>query len=254
MKYISILIVVFAFISCGEQAEEESTNTTEDKNEVQATPKNFGEFIERELRLSPLDDYTVESYVEECTGDGKSDTVYTVNLLALALREAEESGNVIRRIEMGYMGNYNYLVVKDGMSGKYSRPVPIPSSPQAKLEIQFAPIVNGEHNDIIVDYRIRNSGFRAYFSMLKGIAIQVFQYMVFDGAGTSNPEAFYAQYEPGSQSDARDIVIYEGYYENQQFTDPDEVYAFKPEIKQSMVEVRRWFFRPNEYKYFTENN
>ncbi len=225
-----------------------------EENVVMTMEDSIRRHVESQLSIQGTEEYGLEMYEAECTGDESIDRVITVNLLDRALKEAIASGDVAKRAEMGYMGLFNYIIFQDGASGTLSKPIPIPSSPQAALHVEFDHIVSNRYNDIMVDYRIRNSGFRAFFSVANGHTIQVFQAQQFDGLGTDNPIGFIFEYREGRGTLAKEILVYKATFENPAFTDPDKVYSFTPERTSTGELERRWFFRPKEYKYFTDQN
>jgi hypothetical protein len=180
--------------------------------------------------------------------------VIAVNLLDRALDAAINSGNAAKRAELGYMGNYNYFVYVDGYTRKFGAPKPIASSPHAKLVVEFEYIKTEKHKDFTVDYRIRDSGYRNFYTVANGNPIHILQVPIFDGIGKKESSASKIRFEPGTFSPSKDVVIYEGSFENKTFDDPMEIYTFQPTIVGTDKLVRRWFFSETAFKYYTEQD
>jgi len=206
--------------------------------------------IRRELAISVDEPIDYQIYEANCDGDDSLDAVIVVNLLDRAVKEAVQSGNVAKRASIGYMGNYNYVIYRDGFSGNLGGAKVIPSSPKAKLKVDFENIRSDKRKDILIEYRVLNAAYRNYFTISNGNLLQMNQVKVFDGLGTADAIAFAIEYEDGMISTAKDIVLYKGTFENPTFTTPDQVYDFEPEITKTSELHERWFFNPEDMKYY----
>ncbi len=256
MRNLWYLLFAVLLVACSTEEDNNILPENGSTEEVDNLPfdQKLARHITGALSIPATEKYTTEIFEAECNGDDSTDMVVAINLMQRADDAAANSGNVAKFVSMGYMGNYNYIVYVDGMTKRMSHPIPIPSSAKAPLEIRFEHIISGRQKDILVDYRIRNSGFRAFFSIAGEQMVQVLQLKLFDGVGTLNPEAYYLRFEPGSYSLAQDIVVYKGTYENTTFDNPDDVYSFDPGIKPTDEVDRRWFFNDQQYKYFTKKD
>ena len=193
-------------------------------------------------------DYQI--YQENLDGDDSLDAIITVNLLDRAVDEAISSGKVAKRAAIGYMGNYNYIIYRDGFTGEFSSAMAIASSPKAKLKVSFEHVRSETQKDILVDSRVLNAGYRDYFTVTNGHPLRVNQVKLFDGMGTKEAIAFVVNYEPGMISAAKDIVVYDGIFSNPTFAQTDDVYSFEPKVTKTDVIHERWFFNPDDMKYY----
>lgn len=206
--------------------------------------------IRRELSISADEPIDYQIYEEDCDGDGNVDAVITVNLLNRAVDDAIKSGRVAKMASLGYMGNYNFLIYRDGFSGKFSSTTTIASSPKAKLKVTFESILSDNRKDILVDYRILNAAFRNFYTVSNGHPLRVNQVKLFDKLGTKDAVAFAIEYEPGLISSSKDINVYEGTFSNPTFALPDDVYLFEPKVTKTSTLLEHWFFNPNDKKYY----
>lgn len=206
--------------------------------------------IRRELAISVDEPIDYQIYRDHCDGDDSLDAVIAVNLLDRAVDEAIKSGKVAKKAAIGYMGNFNYIIYRDGLTGKLSSAMAIASSPKAKLKVTFENIRSTNQKDILVDYRILNAAFRNFFTVTNGHLIRINQVKLFDAIGDKDAVGYTLEYEPGLISNSKDIVAYKGTFENPTFASPDDVYTFEPEITKTSVVHEHWFFNPEDMKYY----
>lgn len=252
MKHLFALLSIMFLISCSEKQDivDEPTNDLEKTTQL-SDEELIKRQVESRLGIHGNEDYSLSVYEENLNGDEDLDKVITVNLLDRALKEAIESGNVVKRAEIGYMGNYNFLFFMDGKTKSITEPIAVPSSPHAKLKVQFENIRTEAYKDVLIDFRIRNSSFRRFYTMINNLPRQTFEMKIFDGLGTPETEAYFSKYETGSYSLAKDIVVYKGILEDMQFDDPMAIYSAEPIIKETEIVDRKWFYNDHERKYFT---
>ncbi|MGV3631527.1 MAG: hypothetical protein ACO1O6_09975 [Bacteroidota bacterium] len=250
---IVLLSLILILLSCTGKPEEKNVFGQETKPKETSDLK-FEERIKREveakLSIPATETYQLEIKKAHLNADEKEDAVITVNRMELAQKEAadDKTGN---RARLGYMGNYNYFFYYDGKIDKISIPMSIGSSGKAPLKASFDNIQSDIYQDLIIEYRIRNSAFRNYYVIENGSLALVFQWKLFDMVGDENYEANYIQYEPGSMSLAKDIIIYKGKIKNYSPKIPD-VYSYSPEIEKNGPMLYRFFYDPASMKYMTK--
>ncbi len=255
MKYLWILSLTL-LVGCGQDEEIVVPNELDKEVEIGDPYEGMSMkaavelHIRREFSIAADQPIEYQIYQGNCDGDDSLDAVITVNLLDKAVDEAIKSGKVTQMADLGYMGNYNFIIYRDGFSGKFSSSKVIPSSPKAKLAIRFEHILTERHKDIIVEYRILNAAYCNFYTIVNGQPTQINQVKLFDGIGTKDAMAFVLNYEPGMISESRDIVAYEGTFTNPSFKNEDEVYTFIPKITKTSRVHERWFFNPQDFKYY----
>lgn len=209
------------------------------------------EYVRHELRIRTNEKFQLDSARADCNADGIKDLVITVNLLERAMNNAISEKKVAKHAEFGYLGHYNYFILRDGKTKKYSPAIVVPSSAQAPLSVSFENVRSEFQKDILIDFRIKNACFREYYTIVNNTPRLILQLKLFDYLGTDHPEGFVVKYEEGTESLSKDIVVYKGTFEQPEFDNPDDIYSFEPEIKSTNILERRWFFKNNEFKYFT---
>lgn len=253
MKFFFISILLVGLYACGE--DHNHIEVDDSLPTVQKSPsveEMIVRQIEGSLTIPANEKYTYKIYTEELSGDDSLDYIVTVNRLDFALNKAIEKGNIAQRAAMGYVGNYNFIFYMDGATKEITQSIPVPSSPHGKLEVSFENIKTEAYKDILVDFRIRNSKFRRYFSVANKIPLQTFETLVFDGLGTTEKRAFHIEYGPGSFSLSKDILVYKADLEEVEVKSPNDVYAINPKITSSGELERLWFFNDYQNKYFTQ--
>jgi len=256
MQYKLLIGLFLLTISCTEPEKKESDffdNIENKEPEYKSIEEKITRHIEGSLRIPGTEKYSYTIFKDELNGDDSLDYIITVNRLEFALQEAIESGKVAKRAEMGYMGNYNYYFYMDGLTKEISSAIAVPSSPYAQLEVDFQNIKTEAYKDFTVDFRIRNSKFRRFYTIVNNIPHQTFEAKIFDGLGDKATEAYVVKYAPGSFNLSKDILIYKGTLENITINSVNEVYSIHPEITTSEILERKWYFSEAKNKYFTEN-
>ena len=256
MQYKLLIGLLLFSVSCTEPEKKESDffdNIENKEPEYKSIDEKITRHIESNLRIPATEKYSYTIYKNELNGDDSLDYVITVNRLEFALQEAIESGKVVKRAEMGYMGNYNYYFYMDGLSKEISGSIPVPSSPYAELEVEFHNIKTEAYKDFTIDFRIINSKFRRFYTVINRIPRQTFEAKIFDGLGDSNPEAFVIDYAQGSFTLAKDILVFKGTLENVKINSANDVYSVHPKITSTGKLDRKWYFSDAKNKYFTEN-
>lgn len=224
-----------------------------DNPKEQVTGGTFEERAKREieagLKIPTTEKYGMKVYKAYLNDDGVEDAIITVNRMEFAMDEAIRKNKVARAAEVGYMGNYNYFLYYDGAKDKFSYPVTVPSSPGRPLDVSFAPITSPTSTDIVIEYRIMNSAWRNYYTMINNRELGLmFQWKVFDHAGEEKPEAYLYELEDGLSQVSKDLMIYESQLENNDVAKKD-IYKFEPVIKQKGKLVYHFFYDPRQAKF-----
>jgi len=245
---ISLLLVA----SCGETMEDPIATTKENKEVSDDGPldERAKRHVESSLGISATEKYSLEIYRENLDGDDKEDAIITVNRLQFAIDEAIQNGNVAKRAELAYMGNYNYIFYFDGGLNKISPPIALPSTPQKPLKIAFEHISSEEYKDILIDFRIRNSSFKDVYTVSNHTPRRIFQWKNFDGLGSGAKEAYVFEFKPTLKGSHKEILIYSA-----TFTDPKDDFdplTYEPNLKPSSILEHRFFYLPQEGKYAIE--
>lgn len=254
MKFVVLSILFMAITACSENEQEKDVfnNPIIKKDDNLSFEDRLKREIEAKLSIPVTEKYTIEIKRAHLNNDDKKDAIITVNRLEFAIDEATKETNPAKRAELGYMGNYNYFFFYDGNRDKVSVPMLVASSAKSPLEIKFENIQSEFYQDVCIEYRIRNSKFRNYYLLENGAIQMIFQWKLFDLVGTADYEANFIEYQEGSISLAKDIVIYKGKIKNYS-TKIDDVYTYNPIIEKSKEITYRFFYDPKTMKYMTQN-
>lgn len=250
MKYLGILsIIIITASSCTTPKPSEVTKEIV-KEELTLEEKATRQ-IELELSIPSSENYSLKIYLEHLDGDKIIDAIITVNRLDNALKtiNTKENPNMYR--EMGYMGRHNFIFYYDGAQDKISPAIPISSSPFYELKVEFLPILGNNKNDVIVDYRIRNSQFRDYLTINNHAPRTFFHWNVFDNLGTKEATGNVFTYVPGSYSDAKDILIYKA--KVPEVNPKEDLNKVEPSLLPTTELLYQFFYNPKDGKYYTKN-
>lgn len=126
------------------------------------------------------------------------------------------------------------------------------------MDVKFESIVSPTRKDVIIDYRIRNSGWRSYLTVLneRDLAL-VFQWKLFDNVGTDQPEALLHKTVLNPDGIGKDIAIYSSEIDGYNKQIPD-VYQYVPSISKPNEILFKFFFDRSGgkfrlYKEFNKN-
>jgi len=255
MNKILFLIFPLFLFSCGGDDDNTTDAGSENPTGVE-TKETEAEFFSRskrevmaKLSIPANENFKMQVYRSEINSDTIQDAIITVNRLNYAMDQAIRNGSQAKSAEIGFMGNYNYFLYFDGASGRYSVPIPVPSTPGRELGVTFENILSEVRKDVVIEYRVRNSGYKSYFSVFNDAdLLLVFQWKYFDHAGEDVPEALLHKYVSQSNSKGKDIYIYkseiDGY--NKEIGD---IYQYIPTITKEKELLYHFTFDPRFTKY-----
>ncbi len=255
MKEVLLIISLLGFVivGCDTQKTEDNDNPIDqiDSNKKgKKTREELVRNIENQLKILPTEDYTIDFYDSDLDTDDEPDQVITVNLLERAKKEAIAKNSVENREKTGYVGNFNYLFYVDGKTGTITSPVAVPSSPHFKLLVDFDYVTSPTHKDIIVDFRIRRSQYRQYYTIRERAPFQVAESEVFEHLGDDSLKTYAVVLEEMPNELWKSIAVYEAESTSKKIEKLEDSYSYTPEIKKSNTLVRRWYFSPQYLKYY----
>ncbi len=252
IKFLILSISLLTFISCEESHEDnrkviDESQLPEEHGDLNTYAKRH---VEVQLRISANEKYDLKIYKENLDGDDKQDAIITVNRLNFAIEEAANSENPAKRAEIGYMGNFNFFFYYDGAKDLISPPIVVASSPLLPLKVSFENISSENNKDILIDFRIRNSSFKDFFTVINHTPRRVFEFRNFDGMGTTKSECYSFQYTTGSYSAFKDIQVFKA---NLGAVPANaDLNTFEPSINPTSELLYTFFYVPQEGKYMTK--
>jgi hypothetical protein len=254
MKYLSFFsaaLLLLLVSSCG-GTDSPATAANDDPSKPKKN-ETFQQRAKREIKaklnIEATEKFSMRTYWSYINDDTIKDAIITVNRMEFAMDEAIKTNKTAKAEEIGYLGNYNYFFYYDGAIDLISEPIPVPSSPGRELDVTFQPITSPSKNDIIVDYRIRNSGWRSYFTASgQGTLGLVFQWKWFDHIGEAQPEGLMHALEKSPEGGMQDIAIYQSVIDNNT-TDTKKIYEYEPVMTKKGALLYRFFYDPRIGKY-----
>lgn len=166
--------------------------------------------VESSLGIEATEDYTIEINNAYINPDTLEDALILVNRKEWAFKRAKKNNNEAFFNKMGHTGPFNHVFVKLGGKEKLLSSVPIGSNAKYPLEHHFEKITSEAHRDFYVDYRVRNSMHRNYYTVRDENLYLTFSCPVFDKIGEAEPKAFFIDHPESSVRVAKDIALYEG--------------------------------------------
>ena len=242
-----LFIASIVLVSC----DEKPRTAAEDEIKIHET---FEQRMEREvtaaLEIPATERIEMKVYRAFINNDSLKDAIITVNRNEYALNLAIEKKVVAKAEEVGYIGNYNFFFYYDAALDKISIPIPVPSSPGRPLDVHFESITQSVQKDVIIDYRILNSGYKTYYSVVNDHdLIKVFNWDEFSQLGTPKSKATYHSYELSNDGLTKEIVLYEGKVSSIPKGKDKHYYDVVPQIESTQKRLARFFYNPRSMKY-----
>ena len=253
-KFLYGIALVIIFTSCSQSDKSTDSHVNDIETIPQTIQKGTVEsiakqYINAQLTIPSSEKYELEIYKEQLNNDNNLDAIVTVNRLEFALNEAASSSKTAKMAEIGFMGNYNYLFFYDGKSKQITSQILVASSPYSPLKINFENITSPHYKDVLVDFRVLNASFRDFYTINNLSLIKIFEWKNFDGLGGGKTEAFHFEYDKGTLSNRKDILVKKATY-----TQPKnikDIYTFEPTLIYSNELAFRFFYHPETDKYMT---
>lgn len=206
------------------------------------------------LGIPANEKFEVKLYQADLNSDNQLDAIVTINRLQNAEQNALGLKNEEILKENGYVGNYNYFMIYDGVTNQFSIPVPIPSSAKRPLQVDFISLFSSKYSTPVITYRIKDTEFRNfYYISPDGVMDKVFKMISYEHVGTPLEKAYgYEMQDKGTFSPVSDIFVYDGILKNAQAISAD-FYGPNSEIENTNKLSRKWFFDPKQAAYVTPN-
>lgn len=251
--YLLMGIVFTTVVSCsGNTDQKEETPETHENGEVKNLP--FEERVEGHLRgnlnIPGTEKLDFQVYKAHLNADNQEDAIITLNRIDQAKNNTKDLKNSEQLKSFGYIGPYNFFVYYDGQKDKFSKPVPINSSASTPLKIEFENVYSDTYKTLIIQYRVSNAAFKNFYFIQDDIMDKVFQVKTFDYIGSDKPESFTIEYDKGSISSAKNILVYKGKITNYKLPIED-IFTYEPEIEKTGTLDKTWFYSPENNGYMT---
>ncbi len=211
--------------------------------------KYVNNYIQLGLNLDTSIKINTQYYREKLNDDNSDDAIITLNLLEFAKKKAVKAANPAQLAQIGFMGDYNYVLLYDGASKKITNETVIRSTPLSPLRVSFENISSQKYKDVLIDFRILNASYKDFYTIKNNQLSRIFQWKNFDGLGKEKNEAYYFEFGTGTLSLAKDIIVYNSKLENPSGT--FDKFTFEPKITKTKEIFKRFFYHPETGIYMT---
>jgi hypothetical protein len=213
---ISPLLVIF---SCNDETE-----SAEVKNNSKVEKLGFAEKIARQvesdLSINAAENYDLRIIKEYIDNDTLEDALILVNREEWSQEKLKKSVNKSFTEKTGNAGFYNHVFVKLGSRDELLKTPAIGSAPDFKLSSEFLTLTSQANKDFFVNYKIRNSMHRNYYTVRDDRLYLTFSCPVYDSIGEENPRVYSIQHKESSVRISKDIAMYKGVIEGY---DPEKI-------------------------------
>lgn len=248
------LILYLFLINCSND-ETEKIAHPQRKNSYSVFDSNFTNWvstqIETTLSIQASEKYDFKIHTNYLDSDSITDAVILVNRAAFAEQKAKEGRDTKFEELTGFTGPFNYIFTFKGGSSKLNVLPPVGSSANHPLTIQFESISNPSQQDFIVEYRVRNSVNRNYYSFNNGMASLIFSCPVFDLMNENNPEIYYIDHVKSNIRHSKDIAMYYGMIEDYKVEYASDFNYYPSQINSSDKLFAYFIYDQRKQKYIT---
>jgi hypothetical protein len=166
--------------------------------------------VEADLKINASENYDIQIHKSYIDRDTLEDAVILVNRKQWAFERIKKNKNESFAKKIGYTGPYNNVFVYLGKYDKFIHTPTVGSSAEYPLEVNFEVITTPSQKDFYVNYRIRNSMQRNYYTVRNDRVFLTFNCPVFDSIGDPKPKVYSIEHRESSVRLAKDIVLYDG--------------------------------------------
>lgn len=239
LSILSISFVLFFLSACADESDQ--VVKIEKVKKPQLTfEERAKRAVEADLKINATEKYDIQIHKSYIDRDTLEDAVILVNRKQWAFDRIKKNNNEDFAKKTGYTGPYNNVFVYLGKYDKFISTPTIGSSAEYPLEMNFEVITNPSQKDFYVNYRIRNSMKRNYYTVRNDRVLLTFNCPVFDSIGDPEPQVYSIQHQESSVRLAKDVVLYEGEipgynpskienvnnYSPEEIIPTDEIYVF----------------------------
>src|SRR5690554_4636713 len=176
--------------------------------------------VENILDINAAENYDIQIQYKYIDPDTLKDALILVNRKEFG-HEKAKSTNTERFFEStGHTGLYNFVFLKLGGKDKLITTTPVGSNADYPLTVEFLELTSKAHKDFVVEYRVRNSLHRNYYTVRNDKMFLTFSCPVFDSIGAPKAVAYDIVHTDSEVRIAKDIALYEGRIKDY---NPDEI-------------------------------
>jgi hypothetical protein len=231
IKYSVFTLLSFFVILLFGCSSENNDQQPEENSEVKelSEDEQIKRQVENALDISAAEAYDIQIMYKHINPDTLQDALILVNRKSHAFKRAENNNSERFFENTGYTGPYNHVFVKLGGMKSLISTMAVGSNANFPLKAKFIELTSKAHQDFYVDYRIRNSMQRNYYTVRHDNLFLTFSCPVFDSVGSESPKVYDIQYPQSPVRIAKDIALYQGSFSNYQPDQIEDVNAYEPD-------------------------
>lgn len=250
IKIVGVCLTFIVLQGCL-NGEKKTESKEEIKVELSSEEKLIRQ-IENELDISAAEHYDVQILPKYIDSDTIKDKLILVNRKEYAYKHVKGTKSENFFNKTGHTGLYNYVFVQLGGKDKLLSTTPVGSNVDFPLEAEFEVLTSAAQKDFYVNYRIKNSLLRNYYTVRNQKIYLTLSCPVFDSVGAVNPVVYDIEYRMSPKRFSKDIVLNNGEfidYNPNEIQDPNN---YTPKGIVSTGELFAYFIFDNErMKYVT---
>lgn len=251
-KFLGVFVLLSFLFSCSNPNPETTEKVESEKNSSLSWEEQITRQIESQLSINAQEEYDIQFYYSHLNPDTLKDAIVLVNRREYAIEHVRKNGTESFFERMGYSAPQNYVFVVLGGGDKLISPQPIGSNINYPLTIEFLKLTSSAQNDFYVEYRVKNSLFRNYYTLSRGGLDLIFSCPVFDGIGEEEPTAYSIEHKSSPLRIAKDIAMYQGKIKHYNLSEIEDVNTYTPsEIEKTDSLVVYFIYDENKKKYIT---
>src|SRR5690554_6843190 len=185
--------------------------------------------VENKLGISAAEEYDIQILYKHINPDTLQDALILVNRKAHAFQRAKNNNTERFFEKTGFTAPHNHVFVKLGGVNNIISTTPIGSNVKYPLRAKFIELTSKAHQDFYVEYRIRNSLQRNYYTVRNNNLFLTFSCPVFDSIGAKQPKVYDIQHLISPVRITKDIALYHGRFLNYDSKTIEDVNGFDPQ-------------------------
>ncbi|MCO5268162.1 MAG: hypothetical protein M9897_04620 [Brumimicrobium sp.] len=206
-RYIIIFFIVLLVVGC------DSNTKVKEADKVIVTiggEEYIRRKIESKLQISSVEKYDIQLFSEYLNEDTLKDVLILVNRKDFAFQHAKANKSEVFFEKTIFTAPYNYVFVLMGGDKELISTTPIGSNVNYPLNIHFLKLTSEAKTDFYIEYRVRNSLYRNYYTLKKDQLYLTFNCPVFDEIGRNHPKVYEIEHAKSKVRIAKDIALYQG--------------------------------------------
>lgn len=256
MKSLKIIFAVLYIIPILCSSCQESPKAKKSKVDDALTSENFDTWVKRQveslLKINAAENYTLTIHEEYLDRDTLIDAVVLVNREEYAKKKAAEDGDTSFEELVGYTGPYNHVFTYINGSKKLHQAPPVGSSAEYPLTVHFETIANPSQKDFYIEYRVKSSVNRNYYTMNNGKVTLTFSCPLYDFMDPEKPTIYAIKHQESEVRISKDIALYKGTIPNYNPDNIDDFMSYYPEEVVATDDLYVYFiYDKQKMKYVT---